>query len=689
MYLRSLLTFFVLSSTPSLFAKEIRPHLLDEIACLAQVETQAAISFPTYYNQYAVTGYFEMPSARMGAEGDVALSAGRVANSNLYGINVQFLSHVELAGNYRSFRSSHTDIPTPDPDRTGHIKLQLPLATNGANTLPYFSLGVEQSFGTSTYTTLYLVATQEFPKLNLEASLGYGNGGIDGVFGAFAWTPWRNKKSLLKNISLIAEYDAASSRKLGTLLSAPLVPVNLGISALVGDYLQCSVFSLSDKSVAGSASLRYPLGQTRGFFPKTKDPQLFTKSNNPKEKLATQLEQAFKEQKLTVIKIAAQDSELFLSVSNTTYRNRAALLERILLILEPLVGSKFQQIHLTLEIDGYPLQTYSFSDEELKQISHSKSRLCAIKQSLIPTSAEPFPSSYDAQLLYQNKKPLLNYALTPRMLFFFGGAKGKFKYQFDAIGSLKGVLWNKLFFELAYSYPVVGSIPEINEAAKKNPSHLFNVRTDTLNYYKNHTGILEKAYIQHSRYLGHNSFSRLAVGCFESAYAGVAAEWLYYPPESSFAVGVDGFIGKKRSYTGLAFQNKVGIIEDQILTFHPFTPYQGFIDFYYFMPTLQLDTRLSMGRFLAGDVGARIELERYFDNGFSFNIWYTITDAQDLVHGKIYRDKGISFSIPLDFFMEKSNRKTVGSAAAVWLRDSGAKAKTGKRLFNTIREERR
>jgi len=53
-----------------------------------------------------------------------------------------------------------------------------------------------------------------------------------------------------------------------------------------------------------------------------------------------------------------------------------------------------------------------------------------------------------------------------------------------------------------------------------------------------------------------------------------------------------------------------------------------------------------------------------------------------------YRDKGIAFVIPLDFFLKKSSRTFVPYALSVWLRDTGARASTGKRLYPTLHEER-
>lgn len=44
--------------------------------------------------------------------------------------------------------------------------------------------------------------------------------------------------------------------------------------------------------------------------------------------------------------------------------------------------------------------------------------------------------------------------------------------------------------------------------------------------------------------------------------------------------------------------------------------------------------------------------------------------------------------IPFDFFLKKSSRTYIPYALSVWLRDTGARAATGKRLYKTLHDER-
>ena len=93
-------------------------------------------------------------------------------------------------------------------------------------------------------------------------------------------------------------------------------------------------------------------------------------------------------------------------------------------------------------------------------------------------------------------------------------------------------------------------------------------------------------------------------------------------------------------------------------------------------------------QFLAKDKGIKLEILKYFKSGFELSTWITFTDKIDIVNSKRYFDKGFSFRIPLDLFMNKSSRKRFNFKMSEWLRDVGAKSQTGKELYMIIHDER-
>ncbi len=67
------------------------------------------------------------------------------------------------------------------------------------------------------------------------------------------------------------------------------------------------------------------------------------------------------------------------------------------------------------------------------------------------------------------------------------------------------------------------------------------------------------------------------------------------------------------------------------------------------------------------------------------SLWYTITNGHDHVNGHTYYDKGFAFALPLDFFLRQSSLNYIGYGMSAWLRDVGAFADSGRRLYPTLR----
>ncbi len=197
------------------------------------------------------------------------------------------------------------------------------------------------------------------------------------------------------------------------------------------------------------------------------------------------------------------------------------------------------------------------------------------------------------------------------------------------------------------------------------------------------------AYLQKSWNINNSGcFFRLAGGYFEPAYGGGAAELLYYPVGSNWAVGAEEATVWKRRYHGMTFTNKIRRLHGHHAFYERFLGVQYFANVYYTLKPWNLDFKIKVGQFLAKDRGVRFEMSRWFSSGLKVSLWYTITNGHDRVNHQIYHDKGFAFMLPLDFFLPRSSRTYIGFAMSAWLRDVGASADNGKGLYQTIRLER-
>ncbi len=156
----------------------------------------------------------------------------------------------------------------------------------------------------------------------------------------------------------------------------------------------------------------------------------------------------------------------------------------------------------------------------------------------------------------------------------------------------------------------------------------------------------------------------------------------------NWAFGFEGATLLKREYFGMGFQHKIRKLTDDGVKYFPYVGLQYFVNFYYQYKPLNIDFKFMAGQFLARDKGIRIEGGRTFQSGLRVGLWYTLTNANDVVNSSRYYDKGFSITMPLDIFMNQTSRTRIGYAMAAWLRDCGAIAATGKTLYPTLYWER-
>lgn len=682
--------------------------LLQDLALVEKINQKINDTPPFFYNFSMMGGYFTMPSARMNKTGMVSFGVGVPSPYNVYGLNIQPFDRLELSANYVVYRGvlepgfGHEGFGD-DADRTGNIKIGILTPAEDLPFFPLISIGAEDFIGTKRFNSQYVVATQTFADCRLECSLGWGHGRIKGFFGALAWSPLHHTKSFFKDLTFQAEYDAIdyknnphehpSGRTVKT-------RVNVGLSLLAFDCLQLSLNSLRGCALAGSCSIRYPLGTTTGFFPKTKDPSYYKSPINtqplnqsrPEEEFAHELAYALSDQGLDLyrayLQIEGSSKVLYLTIVNNRYRDHFCVKERIQDTLAALTPSNIDKVAVTIEATALPCQSYTFLVRDLyryrkKEIGYFElEALSPIKEAI------KNPTEYDSILLFKRSQPIWTFTARPRLITFFGNTQGKLKASLSAVASPEGYLFDHYYYKTQVSYCALGNTQGMSGVDRLNPSHLFTVRSDSMKYFQPNTVHLEQAFIQRSWNLSKGFFYRLSAGYFETAYAGAATEILFYPVSSPLAVGLQCATVWKRKYEGIGFFHKVRKFDGTKVEYLPFTGVQCFLKLHYVYKPLQMDFTVTAGRFLAKDLGARFDVGRYFANGIRFGLWYSLTNANEKLNGHRYHDKGFSFLIPLDFFLKQSSRNYVGYAMAAWLRDQAAQADTGKPLYTILSEER-
>lgn len=687
------------------FSVEDCDTLFQELDLIEKLDREGKETLPFIYNYSMIGGYFNMPSGRLPKEAGVgAFGYARVHPYGVYGASFQYFDRIEISANYRIFTGMLEPVMGKDgygddAERIANCKFALNLPQDGFPEFPTVAVGADDFLGTKRFSAQYIVITKQWLPANLETTVGWGRKRLKGFFGGLSWTPWRQSNfPVLKDLTFMAEYDAidyenhVTEHHLGRDLKSR---INAGLSYILGDRLQLSVSSLRGKHLGASGSLNYPFGTSEGFFKKSENPPVYRSPidteplgvTRPSKEFAHELAYSLGMQGLDLYRVYLKDPHsVWIKIVNNRYRQEFEVRERLQRVLAAIAPSNITTIEVVVEADGISSQSYRFRTEDL--YNYRKGVIGNFEMMTLSPMIEPIASPSIQERLFRRSKPIWTVTFRPRFLSFFGSSYGKFKYNLALIATPEGYLFDDLYYLAQVSYQLKTSMYNLNDMDRINPSQLINVRTDMVRYYQTNTASLEMAYLQKGWSFGKGFYGRVAGGYFEPAYGGLSTEFIYYPVGSDWAIGVEEATVMKRRYHGVGFTRNIRKLKNFTPTYEHFIGVQYFLDLYYTFKPLDLDFKVMAGQFLAKDKGARFEMTRWFRSGLQMSLWYTVTNGHDHVNGHTYYDKGFMFVLPLDFFLRQSSRNFIGYGMSAWLRDVGAFADSGRRLYPTLRLER-
>ena len=616
------------------------------------------------------------------------------------------IDFLEVTGSYRIFKGVSDPILTQYgfgdySDKGANVKLSLFRPEDSNYSIPGLAVGMEDFMGTSSFEAYYIVLTQVLLDYDLEISLGYGAKRIRGLFGGVNWMPFRRLDTIFNDLSLVCEYDAipykdkkVEKHPKGRKSNCRF---NFGLKYHCFDVFDLSLSYIRGLEFAMNLSATYNFGETQGLIPKFDDQPLYESPVNlepigqlrPLDLFTQELAITLLEQGIELIEsnICPDKERLSLKVVNLAYRQESVFKERLLAVLAAIVPENIVQVTVVVNAFLVDVQQYDFSMKYVRKLQNKE--ISFYEFNLLSPLKEVSKSCCETVVEnYKVKKPGINLELMPRIQSLFGSSKGKFKYALGLSMAVNGFLPNDIFYSIQVGKFFLSSFDHINDVDRLNPSQLLNVRTDLIRYLQQEGLMLDEAYLEKAWNLGQGFYSRLSVGYFEIAYAGVGAEWLYFPVNSNWAVGVDAAVLKKRAYEGFSLVSEVRKLDGYKPHWKKFVGSQCFLNIYYNLFEADIELKLSLGKFLANDVGSRVEVARYFPSGLKVGFWYTMTNGHDVINDQTYYDKGVFFSVPLDIFYSRSSLSRWGYGMSAWLRDVGAKALAGNELYDIIYQQR-
>lgn len=680
---------------------------------------------PATASEWGGVGLLQTPTARMADDGEIAFTASHTSPYSRYNVTMQPFPWLESS--FRYINVSNIPYGAVDfsgdqnyKDKSIDFKVRLWQETRWT---PDLAFGVRDLGGTGFFSSEYVVASKTFGPIDASVGLatGYlGNRGdfsnplgvIDdrfkdrrpiagsdiaqagkfgvsnmfkgpvGVFGGISYqTPW-------DGLVVKVEYDGNDYKREPRWNNlSQRTPVNVGLVYLPNRNVEltaawergeAAMFSLTFRGNPGHApSSHKPFDpapvklqrkaaaeDVRTTAANTGTLEIDVDQAVDWELIARQLRN---NAGIRVDQISRRGSELFIDGYQASYFKQAKGMGRAARILGSNGVEGYDWYTLRTTRLGMPIVDTSMKIEAVEAYLDGRASEDDLRRGTEITT----PSDVNREILYRHQNKPWGSGFSFGYRQNLGGPDGFILYQVAANYSGSVFFRRNAWLTGTASANVINNYDKFRYDA---PSQLPRVRTDLRQYTTTSEVTLPNLQFNLAGRLGRDLYGIAYAGYLEWMYAGVGGELLYRPMGESWAVGGNLNYVRQRDY-----DQHFGLRDYRITTGHATL-------YYSFDAKERVVGSLSVGRYLAGDYGATLNVARVFDNGMTMGAYATKTNVSAAEFGEGSFDKGIYFSIPLDTVLPRSTRASATINWAPLIRDGGAMLSRKYPLYNLTGE---
>lgn len=661
-------------------------------------------------SQQGQSGYVNMPSATIEADGVVSVGYGYDRPYGSLWMSASLFPFLQVTGRYVSISGiSGSDDYWVNygryKDKVADAKLRL---WEEGSWVPAVSVGRTDLLGTGLFRGDYAVATKTFGRYrNIEATIGYGQRRPDGLFGGLRW-----QFAAAPNWSLVAEYDATDYKR--DYLAAQTAAGGRHKGGVIGmeyrwGWLGAQIARHRDHFSA-NAYLSIPFSE-REFVPKVLEPAPFQPKDAPQHvsaekwqqdrRYAADLVQALVKQDFKNVRVEHDGVTMRLTLTSSRISNMGRAVGRATRTALALAPQGTRAIQVTYTRQEQPIATYEFLD--LQRLTDYFTGLVdrdTFLQTVDVRYAGPLDlnqSDWDGMLVAikgdgdlgvqlnhegefvrvaSEDKEANRFKLAPKVSFFFNDPSGALRYELWAAANYDRRLARGLYLNSDLKATVMENVSGVTQASN---SLLPHVRTDIAEYKRGGRFKLNRLLLNQYMTPSERVYVRVSGGFYEEMFRGVGGQALYLPKDSRWAadMSVDGL--QQRGYKGW-FDKRDYKTVTALGALHYRLPYD-------------VTVTARAGRFLAKDEGVRLEFKRRLASGVEIGAWYTRTNGNDITSpgtpSSPYHDKGIFMSVPLNIMLTKDTQATAGMALAPWTRDVGQMVMSPGDLYEMVEQPRR
>lgn len=647
-------------------------------------------------------GIVEMPTAEVAPDGQLALSYtkfGKISRTTL-----TFQVTPRLSGSFRySGIEDFDDNYDTYWDRSFDVSY---LVLNEGKYRPAVSVGLQDFMGTGLLSGEYVVATKSIgDKLRVTGGLGWGRlgsynplglslGDRDTIDVETGGTPnfkqWFHGDAaafgglsyqLNSKLTVLAEYssDAYTSEVEHDVFNHKS-PYNVALDYKLGKNTSVTAFFLHGDEVGlqFSTGLNPKAPKVSGGLETAPLPvrPRPSRSSDPigwsgdwvaevgdASGIRAALSKAMQNEGLTLEAMSLSTTRAEVQFRNDRYGAHAQALGRLARIMTRAFPPSVEAFVLTETLDGVPVHSTVLPRSKLEAYEFKPAR----KILDVATFADPLSFERDAVVQAEGAYPNTLWSVAPYVAVSVFDPKSPVRLDYGLRGQLNYEIAPGLSFDGAASVRVSGNISD--EEDDSDDSTLPPVRTSSREYDSRVR--LEKLTANWYSRPAENFFGRVTVGYLESMYGGASGELLWKKPSSPLALGAELNYAVQRDF-------------DDAFAFQDYDIVTGHVSGYYAFDN-GFHGQVDVGRYLAGDWGATVSVDREFNNGWRVGAYATLTDVPFEDFGEGSFDKGIRITVPSAWFAGTPTREANDFVVQSLTRDGGARLNVDGRLYNRVR----
>jgi hypothetical protein len=372
-----------------------------------------------------------------------------------------------------------------------------------------------------------------------------------------------------------------------------------------------------------------------------------------------------------VVALRAQGHALIVQIDNAPSFYLPPLVERIARVLVLHAPRVYTQFNIVFDAWGMPAGNFQV-DRELWLDNHSQlqppSSVVADTTAVAPPSPAELAGARTLTLLPPAR---FDFNVAPGYQQTLGGPNDFILYQLSATFNSTYRFTPDTWLAGTLSYGLLSNYSHFTATAT---SDLPQVRTDARQYATTSRLNVPLLQITHVGALDGQTYYSVYAGALESMFAGVGGEVLYRPWDSPVAFGEDLNYVAQRD-----FSQHFSLLPYRVLTGHATMYWEtGFQD---------ILAKLSAGRYLAGDIGATVDLSRTFSNGVQMGVYATKTNVSAARFGEGSFDKGLYLNVPFEAMLTRSDTQVAHFLWQPVLRDGGAMLNRAYTLYDLTRDD--